>query len=100
MKENQKDQQVSKNPMDQQNKDSQKKGENQTDNTTTMVEDAQTITEKEHREDKHQHDSKTPVGTQNRTDENASNKKSDASTGTENKPQAPDTQSKNTEKSL
>ena len=95
MKENQKDQQVSKNPMDQQNQDSRKKGGNQADNTTTLVEDAQTVTEKEHREDKHQHDSKTPVGDQNRTDENANSKKSDASTGKENKPQGTDTKSKN-----
>ena len=86
--------------MNQQNQDSQKKGESQADNTTTMVEDAQTTTEKEHREDKHQHDSKTPVGTQNRTDENANNKKSDAPTGTEKKPQGPDTQSKTIEKSV
>jgi hypothetical protein len=64
-----------------------------------MVEDAQTTTEKEHREDKHQHDSKTPVGDQNRTAENV-NRKNDASTGMENKEQDPDPKSKNSDKSL
>jgi hypothetical protein len=80
MKENQKDQTVvTNNKSDQKkqwtspNANTKTKTDNKFDKPTTMVDeeenDEQTPSRKEHEDKEHQHDYKTPVGTQNKKDE-------------------------------
>jgi hypothetical protein len=72
MTEIQKDQKVTNNQSGQQNQNSQGSKSQSNDSSTTMVEDAQSDSSKEHSEDGHQHDSKTPVGEKTRDAENQS----------------------------